>query len=657
MLGNRHSIRLLNRQLREDMKRTKGPEFACPPEIDTLCFYQPQPTQDAVTIFEEYVKARWPMITFSLSPVVDEQNIEDAFSRRRDLQLAIAFALTSGRISFRQAITFTRQLQYEVQTIALNQTVSAFAHGNDTFGWKFTPRYQTPPEESNLRTVTNLVLRGGPGPNWQLDNSKIEPGLRELTAVVVMPSFVPALRLDVSSDWFRLHDPDERKLHTAKTIELGRQINEARDCLEAACKCGKYRPEEIERLRVRLHQLEVMLPHQTQFVHVPYENTLGGFSLFTQGQTALVPEISGYAGIDYFDPAAKDTELLLYGQHFSIYETAVVVGGIGLPADTGSGTTPGAGSFTVLSREILNIRIPNGVAVASREDGQSVVEVYVSTPNGISNRLDLPVKPKPPTVSVPSATAYTIQEPIITLRFNAQADGTTTKITSFKETKPSTIHVVSNTSLAIPAGSAAPPPADLAIVLQLPNNNVTPPILIPEVAAATDGTNAYVISSDQLAQFGQTYFSLLKANNLITAPLAAVNTQSITVTPSGGKSATTTNQMSVNFEYVLQPTAPAPATVPATAAVGQPATPTTSVLNANAATGVHTSSVPAPAAVESDISRDAATRRVSLASSGAPILRANLVVPPQGTGLLPGGNIGNPPNAQDRTAHLSSYPL
>ena len=105
------------------------------------------------------------MITFALEPVTDQQNIEDAYTRRRDLQLAVAFALSSGQISFNQAMQFTRTLQYEAQTIALNQTVAAFAHGNDTFGWRITPRYQTPPDESNLRTVTNLLLRGGPGPN------------------------------------------------------------------------------------------------------------------------------------------------------------------------------------------------------------------------------------------------------------------------------------------------------------------------------------------------------------------------------------------------------------------------------------------------------------------------------------------------------------
>ena len=199
---------LLNRQIREDMKDTKGADgYACPPEVDSLIFYRPQAEPETAAAFQDYIRAKWPMITFSLEPVTDQQNIDDAFTRRRDLQLSLAFALSNGRISFRQAIQYNRQLQYEAQAIALNQTVSSFAHGNDTFGWKFSPRFQTPPEESNMRAVTNLLLRGGPGPNYGINNSKIEPGIRELTAVVVMPSFVRSMRLDVSGDWYRLHDP------------------------------------------------------------------------------------------------------------------------------------------------------------------------------------------------------------------------------------------------------------------------------------------------------------------------------------------------------------------------------------------------------------------------------------------------------------------
>jgi hypothetical protein len=166
-----------------------------------------------------------------------------------------------------------------------------------------------------------LLWNGGPGPHWTLDNSWIEPGIRELTSVVIMPSFVRGMRVDVSGDWYRLHDPDERKLHTARTVEIGRQINEARECLEEACKCGKYRPEDTERLRVRLHQLETMLPMQTQFVKVPYENTLGGFALFTQGATSLVPELSGFEGLEYIDPD-KGGDIIVYGKHFSVQPSA-----------------------------------------------------------------------------------------------------------------------------------------------------------------------------------------------------------------------------------------------------------------------------------------------------------------------------------------------
>lgn len=242
---------LMNRQLQEHMKQVKGADgYLAPPEVASMQFYVTNPPPEVVTTFENYVKARWPMITFALEPILAEQNIEDDYSRVRNLQLAIAFALSSGRLTFRQAINFTRQLQYEAQTIALNQTVASFAHGNDTFGWRFSPRYQNPPDESNLRTMTNLLIWGGPGPNYGIKNSKMEPGMRELSAVVVMPSFVRGMRLDVSGDWFRLNDPDERKLHTARTVELGRKINEARSALDVACKCGQYRPEDVERLRI-----------------------------------------------------------------------------------------------------------------------------------------------------------------------------------------------------------------------------------------------------------------------------------------------------------------------------------------------------------------------------------------------------------------------
>ena len=496
---------LLNRQIREDMKQTKGGEggFACPDDVDNLHFYPPTPLPEAELAFEQYIKARWPMITFSLQPVTDEQNIADAFSRKRDLQLAVSFALASGRISFRQANTFNRQLQYEAETINLNRTVTAFAHGNDTFGWKFRPRYQTPPEESNVQALGNLLLRGGPGPDYQIKNSKLEAGQRELIAVVVMPSFVRGIRVDVANNWFHLDDPDDRKVHTARTLEQGRKINEIRQALARVCDAGLYRAEDIERIKIRLHQLEKMLPTQTEFVRVPYENTLGGFALFTQGTSALVPELSGFEGVDAYDPG-RYNEVLVYGKHISIHETAVVVGGrsipdtppeypivlkddggkaitdaaiaskspyalvdaLGNPVGAGAGNTGpylgDLGGYEILSREVMRVRIPPG-AQAITKDGHDYLELYVGTPNGISNHVLIPVVEAKVAAPAPPRGTFLMKTPSVTIAYKIapEIDGSIRTLAfNDRNTTPKSVDI----QLAAP-GPLNPATIDVSFVL------------------------------------------------------------------------------------------------------------------------------------------------------------------------------------------------
>ncbi len=602
---------LLNRHLREDMTQTKGAEgYTCPAEVEGMFFYPPTPMPEAEFAFQEYIKARWPMITFALEPVIDEQNVEDSFTRRRDLQLAVAFALSAGRISFRQAIQFTRQLQYEAQTIALNQTITSFAHGNDSFGWRFSPRYQTPPEEGNLQAVGNLLLRGGPGPNYGLKNSKIEPGMRELTAVVVMPSFVRGMRLDVAGDWFRLHDPDEQKIHSARTIELGRRINEARTALDVACKCGQYRPEDTERLRIRLHQLERMLPLQTQIVKVPYENTLGGFALFTQGVTALVPELSGFEGLEYIDPN-QGGDILVFGKHLSIYETAVVAGGFALPRE-GKGTAvvkngdgvpvvvgtalsplrtqdgtlslinavgpPLAfqdhGSYDILSREVMRVHLPGSLQMATRDDGTKVVELYVSTPNGISNRIEIPVKPDakaPPVAAVASGPGYTIVDPELKIGLAANVTGDKASVVGVR-------HFANGVQLRIqPTDRTSPLPLSISLSASfaLPNGLLTQPIQIEDIQLRGD---MYVVRAEQLNDFADQIFQLLKTNaraNPDFLPMSAGPGQVAFQAsqdpgqPAPPGPAPSTNALNVTFQPIVTtvPDAAAtPATKPATAA-------------------------------------------------------------------------------------------
>lgn len=608
---------LLNRHLQEEMKRTKGAnDYSAPPDIDMMYFYAPEPPEATIRAFEDYVRARWPMIAFSLEPVVDQQNIEDAFTRRRDLQLAVAFALASGRISFRQAMTFTRNLQYEAQTIALNQTVAAFANGNDTFGWRITPRYQTPPEESNFQAMSNLIFRGGPGPNWQLSNSKIEPGLRELTAVVVMPSFVQGVRVDTSGDWFRLADPGSRKLHTARTVELGRRINEARECLEEACKHANYRPEDVERLRVRLRQLESMLPLQTAFVRVPYENTLGGFALFSQGKTDLVPELVGFDGLDYIDPG-KPTDLIIHGRNFSLYETSVVVGGKNLSregtrsyvvwdkegkpftlssltnpirnekgelvlqvlGDKGAVTTimiPDPGSYLIQSREVMRVRIPAGVARVARADGTEAVEVNVSTPTGISNRLLIPIRPetstkqtKPepkPTPVVGLAATATIVDPVVTFRYRAtiDKDGKLERKDRIGVDHGTTVRVLSS----VPQSAKETARARLEFPVGAPKATVLSAIEIADVPL--DPTNnCYVLDEAKLNDIAAQIEAMIAGSKLAPGPDSTFTTSRVSLwIPSmePKRWMKTTNNLTVNYEFVVSQ-APAVASPAAGAAL------------------------------------------------------------------------------------------
>jgi hypothetical protein len=374
---------LLNLRLREDIRRMQGrPGFACVPDIDSLYFYSPVPTPEAENAFREYVKARWPIVAFGLDPVTDQQNIADALNRYRDLQLALALSFSAGRINFNQLNRFRRQLAYEASTIALNRTVTAFALGDTTFGWRISPRYQTPPEEgSNLLVFANLLLRGGPGPNYQLRKSKLEAGQRELSAALIIPSFLSRARFEVSSNWYRLHDPDEITLGTNHILKQSRKVYELKQALACVCDADRYPPEALSRLVTKVEQLEAMLPTQTHIIDIPYENRLGGFELFTPGAASLVPQLLGYQGTAVVTTEGRNSILLL-GKNISIQEYAVVAGGQEVPR----------ADVEVLSREVVRIRLPKGLLITTAYNGKPFVEVHLATPNGISNRLLIPCR-------------------------------------------------------------------------------------------------------------------------------------------------------------------------------------------------------------------------------------------------------------------------
>jgi hypothetical protein len=390
---------LLNRQVREDMWRHGGTKtFVCPADLPNLYFYPPHPTHEATAAFREYVKVRWPLVALALDPVTDQQNIADAYQRSRDLELALTAAFASGKIGARALASQMRHVRYDADALVLNRTVTAFGHGADTFGWRFYPRYQTPREEMSPLHALGEALVGGFEPSKA---ARLEPGQRELTAAIIVPSFLRSIRIDTASNWFKLSDPLCQRLQTGQMLEQGRHVVLLREGLACAGDAGQYRVDDLNRVAIRIDQLERMLPLQTHVLDLPYDHTLGGFELFTQGAMSLIPELVGYEGIEGVDPS-RVTDLLLVGKHLSLSGTRVIVSGVNVPEEY----------IDFISRRALRVRLPIGLAptttIPAGATTTPAYEVFVVTPSGTSNRLVIPWV-APLALPVPLPTAHKLE--------------------------------------------------------------------------------------------------------------------------------------------------------------------------------------------------------------------------------------------------------
>jgi hypothetical protein len=340
---------LLNERLIEDMREaasaqgrmgTAGGQWAGP-------YYGPDPSPQARAAFNDYVRLRWPIRIFALDPVVQEQNIEDMYSKQQELQITMALATAGGRLNSQAASRYARLLQTDMATIALNKTAVAFSHGSDTFGWRFYPRFQSPPTQNNLTTFAETLV-GSNSQKRDFASRRIEPGIRECTAIVVMPSFVPFVNFDVRTNWFSLNNPKATDQSMRQTLQLSRSIKAMQTTAAQCGQCaGAYRDGEVARLLRRVEQLDRELPLQSMLTQIPYENTSGGFELFTAGITSLAPELIGWYGCPGIDPTAPTT-LFLVGKGFSTLDNQVVAGGQ-------------LAGVELLSRQVMRVTIPAGV--------------------------------------------------------------------------------------------------------------------------------------------------------------------------------------------------------------------------------------------------------------------------------------------------------
>src|SRR5262249_11559291 len=162
------------------------------------------------------------------------------------IQLALSIAFTNGLINARQLTRYARRLEAEFETIDLNRTQVGFGHGENVFGWRFYPRYQTPDTDSNLTVFFRDMLIGWPTRNQLLRQRRLEPGMRECVAVVIMPSFVPYATVDTVSNWFPITNPKHKVLNHTQALRLSRTVQVIKSEGDAVTDASKYRPGEFE---------------------------------------------------------------------------------------------------------------------------------------------------------------------------------------------------------------------------------------------------------------------------------------------------------------------------------------------------------------------------------------------------------------------------
>ena len=214
--------------------------------------------------------------------------------------------------------------------------------------------------------IASQLIGGGPGPDYRTKKSKLEPGIRELTAVLLMPTFLPTMRINVAGNWFKLTDPEHLVFHTNRAMEQGRRVQELRQAVLDVCSTQRYRGDDLRVLQNKLVQLEAMLPMQSKVIQVPYENTASGFDLFYEGATALTPELWGFEGVDVVTQGSP-ADIFLFGKYFNIIDTKVIAGGKVL----NPGSAASNPNVDILSREVIRVQIPADATPTTTNDEPS----------------------------------------------------------------------------------------------------------------------------------------------------------------------------------------------------------------------------------------------------------------------------------------------
>jgi hypothetical protein len=479
----------IDRQIKEDMRIVADRRgFECG-DVQNYCFYEFRPSPESQQAFNNYVANKWPLHIYAVDPVIDQQNVLDAFSQRTELQLALATAVATGTVNIKNATSYARQLDLDLATIGLNRTAVGFGAGETTFGWMFYPRVQTPPSVSNLRKITEILSGCGTGLEFDLRHRRIEPGQRECVALVVTPNFIPALRINTVANWFDVAGHcATRHLNNREMLEYGHKVQAAKNALTRLCDPREYRPSDYSHIRERLKQLENLLPTHDTCVDLPDEGDLLGSEIFSSNAAGLAPTLLAWYGEPVQEGEASS--IFLLGRGYSVFETTVIAGGYNIADDqkrlisrnvmqivippkarvikvpcqgatsasaSGSAkpaTAPGAPATAAAAAAVPASTSPAASAAAAPKTCERLfIDVHIATPNGISNDLHVDVEPK------------SNQQQATPVQINATTtlthDGpTTTTSTTFQASQP---------------GVALPPLTVLPLATQWPPETVLAP--------------------------------------------------------------------------------------------------------------------------------------------------------------------------------------
>ena len=433
---------ILNQNLKRILRELnlRGKLNAPPEVIEGACFHSPAQSQNTGPLWNILVREAFPLHVFALDPQVEEQNVYDAFARRREMQVALAYSVAKGAaFTAQQKLRMSRQLALDMTSIGLNRTAVAFSHGEDTFGWYFYPRVQSPPtESSNIGALLRTIWSTGPTDCYDQKHRKLEPGIRECEVLIAMPSFVTEVSFDVTTNWEALARPGVTKRSYEEMVAQAGRLHRLRMCLQEAGNEQCYRPGDWERLVSRIDQLEHMLGMQTHVVGVPYQYEQTGTDLFDLGKAHLRPVLHDYYGLQVLS-SEKDNvaHVFLQGKNFHPTLTYVIVGG------TESHTTDGHGDVEIISRELLRVKISN---LSSKLSVGNEFEVRVGTPAGVSEPLIIKATPPQP---APGSDFDWKAAPKFSGRLTLQSDGRSRfELTPITPTRP--LVIVKQTRLPIP---------------------------------------------------------------------------------------------------------------------------------------------------------------------------------------------------------------